>query len=37
MFNVFAMRRGVPVTGPGSASLLDDLRRLPRPLRDFVF
>ena len=35
-FNVFAMRRGALVCGPGSGSMLDDLRRLPRLVRDFV-
>ena len=35
-FNVFAMRRGALVCGPGSGSLLDDMRRLPRLVRDFV-
>jgi hypothetical protein len=34
-FNVYAMRRGVLTCGPGSGSLLDDLRRLPRLVRDF--
>ena len=35
-FNVYAMRRGVLTCGPGSGSILDDLRRLPRLVRDFV-
>lgn len=34
-FNLFAMRRGVLVTGPGSLSLLDDLRLLPRTIAAF--
>jgi hypothetical protein len=35
-FNVYCMRRGVLTCGPGSGSMLDDLRRLPRLVRDFV-
>ena len=35
-FNVFAMRRGVLRCGPGAGTMLDDLRRLPRLVRDFV-
>jgi hypothetical protein len=35
-FSVFAMRRGVLTCGPDSGSILDDMRRLPRLVRDFV-
>jgi hypothetical protein len=35
-FNVFAMRRGALIVGDGSASLTDDLRRLPGLMAAFV-
>ena len=35
-FNLFAMRRGALVVGPGRASLLDDLRRTPRLVAAYV-
>lgn len=35
-FNLFAMRRGVLVVGDERASLIDDLRRMPRVVFDFV-
>jgi hypothetical protein len=35
LFNLHAMRRGVLVTGSGSASLLADLRALPQTLASF--
>jgi hypothetical protein len=35
-FNLFAMRRGVLVVGPGRGSLADDLRRTPRLIGAFV-
>jgi hypothetical protein len=34
-FNLFAMRRGVLVTGAGCLSLLDDLRLMPRTVAAF--
>jgi hypothetical protein len=36
LFNLFAMRRGVLVVGDEKASLIDDLRRMPRVVFDFV-
>jgi hypothetical protein len=36
MFNLFAMRRGVLIVGDEKASLIDDLRRMPRVVFDFV-
>ncbi|HEV2667389.1 MAG TPA: hypothetical protein VG324_20905 [Blastocatellia bacterium] len=36
MFNLFAMRRGVLIVGDERASLVDDLRRMPRIVFDFV-
>jgi hypothetical protein len=36
VFNLFAMRRGVLIVGDERASLIDDLRRLPRVIFDFV-
>jgi hypothetical protein len=36
MFNLFAMRRGVLIVGDERASLIDDLRRMPRVVFDFV-
>jgi hypothetical protein len=36
MFNLFAMRRGVLIVGDEKASLMDDLRRMPRVVFDFV-
>ena len=36
MFNLFAMRRGVLVVGDEKGSLIDDLRRMPRVVFDFV-
>ena len=36
VFNLFAMRRGVLIVGDERASLIDDLRRLPRVVFDFV-
>ena len=36
MFNLFAMRRGVLIVGDERASLIDDLRRMPRIVFDFV-
>jgi hypothetical protein len=35
-FNLFAMRRGVLIVGDERASLIDDLRRMPRVVFDFV-
>src|SRR5262245_48254391 len=35
VFNLFAMRRGVLIVGDERASLIDDLRRLPRVIFDF--
>ena len=35
-FNWYAMRRGVLMVGAGSASLVSDLRRMPRLLWDFL-
>jgi hypothetical protein len=36
VFNLFAMRRGVLIVGDERASLIDDLRRMPRIVFDFV-
>ena len=36
LFNLFAMRRGVLIVGDEKASLIDDLRRMPRVVFDFV-
>ena len=36
VFNLFAMRRGILIVGDERASLIDDLRRLPRVIFDFV-
>jgi hypothetical protein len=36
MFNLFAMRRGVLIVGNERASLIEDLRRMPRLVFDFV-
>jgi hypothetical protein len=36
VFNLFAMRRGVLIVGDERAPLLDDLRRMPRVVFDFV-
>ncbi|HKQ74697.1 MAG TPA: hypothetical protein VJ810_13480 [Blastocatellia bacterium] len=36
MFNLFAMRRGILIVGDERASLIDDLRRMPRVVFDFV-
>src|SRR5215470_20226375 len=36
VFNLFAMRRGVLIVGDEKASLIDDLRRMPRVVFDFV-
>jgi hypothetical protein len=36
LFNLFAMRRGVLIVGDERASLIDDLRRMPRVVFDFV-
>jgi len=36
VFNLFAMRRGVLIVGEERASLIDDLRRMPRVVLDFV-
>ena len=36
VFNLFAMRRGVLIVGDERASLIDDLRRMPRVVFDFV-
>ncbi|HEY6403703.1 MAG TPA: hypothetical protein VI479_19930 [Blastocatellia bacterium] len=36
MFNLFAMRRGVLIVGDEKASLISDLRRMPRVVFDFV-
>jgi hypothetical protein len=36
VFNLFAMRRGVLIVGDERASLIDDLRRMPRLVFDFV-
>jgi hypothetical protein len=35
-FNLFAMRRGALVVGHGSASLVTDLRRMPRLVLSFI-
>jgi hypothetical protein len=35
-FNLFAMRRGALVVGPGCGSLADDLRRTPRLIGAFA-
>jgi hypothetical protein len=35
-FNLFVMRRGTLIAGPGSHSLVSDLRRLPRLILDFI-
>jgi hypothetical protein len=36
LFNLFAMRRGVLIVGDERAPLIDDLRRMPRVVFDFV-
>lgn len=36
VFNLFAMRRGALVVGSGQQPLLDDLRRMPRLLLEFL-
>jgi hypothetical protein len=36
LFNLFAMRRGVLIVGDERASLIDDLRRMPRIVFDFL-
>jgi len=36
LFNLFAMRRGVLIVGEERGSLIDDLRRMPRIVFDFV-
>ncbi len=36
VFNLFAMRRGVLIVGEERASFIDDLRRLPRIVFDFI-
>jgi hypothetical protein len=36
VFNLFVMRRGVLIVGDERASLIDDLRRMPRLVFDFV-
>ena len=36
VFNLFAMRRGVLIVGDERASLIDDLRRMPRVVIDFI-
>jgi hypothetical protein len=36
LFNLFAMRRGVLIVGDERAPLVDDLRRMPRVVFDFV-
>jgi hypothetical protein len=36
LFNLFAMRRGALIVGAGHGSLLEDLRRMPGLLMDFV-
>jgi hypothetical protein len=36
MFNLFAMRRGVLIVGNERASLIEDLRQMPRIVFDFV-
>jgi hypothetical protein len=35
-FNLFVMRRGTLIAGPGGDSLVADLRRLPRLIFDFI-
>jgi hypothetical protein len=35
-FNLYAMRRGVLITGAGRQTLVADLRRIPGLLRDFI-
>jgi hypothetical protein len=37
LFNLHAMREGVLLAGEGSASLLADLRSIPRVIRSLVF
>ncbi len=36
VFNLFAMRRGVLIVGDERSSLIDDLRRMPRVVFDFL-
>jgi hypothetical protein len=36
VFSLFVMRRGVMIVGDGSLSFLDDLKRLPRLVLDFI-
>jgi hypothetical protein len=36
LFHLFAMRRGALVAGPSGAPIVDDLRRMPRLLAEFV-
>lgn len=36
LFNTFAMRRGLLIVGPGSRSLMADLRALPATAADFA-
>jgi hypothetical protein len=36
VFNLYAMRRGVLIVGDERASLIDDLRRMPRVVFDFI-
>ena len=36
LFNVYAMRRGALIVGKGRGSLVDDLKRMPRLVLDFI-
>jgi hypothetical protein len=36
LFNLYAMRRGALIVGKGRGSLLDDLKRMPRLVLDFI-
>ena len=37
LFNLYAMRRGALIVGTGRGSLVEDLRRMPRLILDFIF
>ena len=36
LFNLYAMRRGALIVGSGRGSLLEDLRRMPGLVLDFI-
>jgi hypothetical protein len=36
LFNLFAMRRGVLIVGPGRRSITEDLRRIPGVIAAFL-